>query len=188
VEARQSRWRWKRAKADTSYLPGWRRSLIDLLLTGAPASAALQFLGSKGAGIDELIAVGVSLLMVFVVRPLAGLGWNYLQAPVRTLTDDVHVLAARLEPMAPALTRDGVRLRVLEFVRFGVDLGESHPLQLSNVHQWSLETSEFLREYESVIDTAKIEKFLAANKGGRLTETLRLRNAALQEIADSLKD
>jgi hypothetical protein len=188
VEARQPRWRWERAKSDTTFLLGWRRNLIDLLVTGVPVSVALQFLGSKGAGIDELIALGVSLLVVFVVRPLVGLGWNYLQAPMRMLTDDVHALAARLEPMAPALTRHGVRLRVLEFVRAGVDLSGYYPVHQANVDRWSREVSEFLREYESVIDTAGVERFLAANDRSSPAATLRLRNAALQEIADSLKD
>jgi hypothetical protein len=188
VEARQPHWRWQRAKSDTTLLLGWRRNLIDLLVTGAPVSVALQSLGSKGADIDELIAVGVSLLVVFVVRPLAELGWNYLQAPMRMLTDDMHVLAARLEPMAPALTRHGVRLRVLEFIRAGVDLSGYYPTQLASVDRWSHDTSEFLREYESVIDMAGIEKFLAANDPSRVPATLRLRIAALQEIADSLKD
>jgi len=151
-------------------------------------SVALQFLGSKGAGIDELIAVGVSLLVVFVVRPLIELGWNYLQAPMRMLTDDVHVLAARLEPMVPALTRNGVWLRVLEFIRAGVDLGGYYPIRQADIDRWSREVSEFLREYESVIDAAGIEKFLAANDRSSPGATLRLRNEALQGIADSLKD
>jgi hypothetical protein len=147
---------------------------------------ALQFLGSKEAGIDELIALAISLLVVFVVRPLIELGWNYSQAPMRMLTNDVHALTARLEPMAAALTRDGVRLRVLEFVRAGVDLSGYYPVRLANIDRWSRDTSEFLREYESVINTAGIEKFLAANDPARVPATLRLRIAALQEIADSL--
>jgi hypothetical protein len=188
MEPQQPRWRWERAKSDTTFLLGWRRNLIDLLVTGVPVSVALQFLGSKGAGIDELIALGVSLLVVFVARPLVGLGWNYLQAPMRMLTDDVHALAVRLEPMAPALTRNGVWLRVLEFVRAGVDLGEYYPVQMASIDRWSREVSEFLREYESVIDTAGIEKFLAANDPRNTAANLRLRNAALKEIADSLKE
>jgi hypothetical protein len=47
---------------------------------------------------------------------------------------------------------------------------------------------QFLREYESVIDTADIERFLATNDPSNPAANLRLRNAALKEIADRLKD
>src|SRR5271163_3481027 len=122
---RESDWRLKRALAETTWLQGVRRSLIELVSTGVITAGALLALGSEGGAIDTLIALGVSFLMVFVVRPGVALGWNYLQAPMRALTDDVQAIRDRLEatpPLPHAPTGTDIRLGILDHARKGREL------------------------------------------------------------------
>jgi hypothetical protein len=109
-------------------------------------------LGDEGAAINELIALGAAFLMVFVVRPLMALGWNYLQAPMRELTDDVRTIRDRLEsvpllPAAPSVI--GIRLEVLEFARKGETLLTYGSVPTNYAEEWATQASEFLRANEN---------------------------------------
>jgi hypothetical protein len=191
VGAREPNWRWKRARDETTWLEGVRRSLVELVSTGIVTAAALLALSSKGAAIDTLIALGVSFLMVFVVRPAVALGWNYLQAPMRALTDDVQTIRERLEatPSLPhAPTGTDIRLGVLDHARKGREMvknfGGSVPTNYAE--DWTEAASTYLRDHAYAMDAAEIERFLETT-GEFASGTVAAKAHVLKEIADSLR-
>jgi hypothetical protein len=192
VGVREPNWRWRRARAETTWVEAWRRSLVELVSTGIITVAALLAFSSEGAAIDTLIALGVSFLMVFVVRPAVALGWNYLQAPMRALTDDVQAIRERLEA-SPSLprppTQTDIRLEVLEHARKGQDLLDNYGSAVPTPYAdgWSEEASGYLREHAYALDAGLIEDFFAAT-GQYQQGRLEAKVAALVAVADSLRD
>ena len=90
--------RWQKARADTKFFRWKREAAIGA--AAAPLSfVLLQLIGSKDGATDELVVVGASVVVVLVMLPLTELAYNWLQAPIRMLSDDVlairHDLSGR---------------------------------------------------------------------------------------------
>lgn len=121
--------RWQKARADTQFLR-WKREAVFGIAAAPVAFVLLRIAGSKAGAMDELIVVGASVIAVLILLPLSELAWNWLQAPMHLLTEDVTRVERRVaqlpeqlvQPVAQTRPQPSLRTVVLDQIRGGREL------------------------------------------------------------------
>lgn len=176
--------RWQRARSDWSGVRAKREALLALV-GGVITAAVLALVGSAGA-VDTLIAAGVGALVAVVLFPLAELGWCWLQAPMRLLTEDVIAIRERLEaepakPAAPVERPPNIRLSLLNFARMGEEAAYPISVQPVVVTTWTNEVVQFMNEHTKSED---VERVMGTGSGEGPRVTLIRRAELLRELAE----
>jgi len=68
------------------------------------AAVVLYWTGSVGGAVEQALVVFVSAVVAVVAVPSVQFVWNWTQAPMRLLTDDVVAIRARLDEQRPEAT------------------------------------------------------------------------------------
>lgn len=184
--------RWERAKADSR---GWRVASREAgagAAGGVLAVAALFLFASKTSALQELIVVGSAILGAMVLVPAAEVAWNYIQAPLRIINDDLDAILVKLDALetkrasAPAPKKSvSVPLTLLDFIRKGEFISE----QASETYRarpevlaWTQVVTTFLAEH---VSESACEQFLKAAKGNTLLGIQMMKRLdVLQELYD----
>jgi hypothetical protein len=145
--------------------------------------------GFSHDAIITLITIGGSALGAAFLVPVGELGWAWLQAPMRMLTEDVVAIRSRLEgqsggyvPAPPMILPKpaSVRLALLDFARKGEDILRLGTVQAGVLASWTDTVVAFLAEYAAQEQT---ESFLAASDLRSARATCAQRVLVLQDIA-----
>lgn len=159
--------RWHKARQDWRGF-GLRRDAARGAVGAVAGIFALLALGFPGAAVENVIYVLAAGLVGGVALPLAQLGWCWLQAPMRMLSDDMRLVLGRIEKFeASASSREkatprrvDVRLSLVAQISKG---GEISPLYAygGGTDRWTGSIVDLLAAHGKAGDA---ERFLRATE------------------------
>jgi hypothetical protein len=153
-------------------------------IAAVPLTAvALWYFGYAEGIVEYLIPVAVAVVLTVGIAPVVELGWNWLQAPMRLLTEDVVAIRAQLErvPGAPEPSRSvGARVALFNLHHRGLSLLDDPVLRGSIIEEFTERVAGALAQ--QVSDEAAEEFLRASDEAGRVGLALRLE--ALEAIAE----
>ena len=174
--------RWEKAKRDTTFWRPKREAVVGAVAVLFTA-VVLWYFGYAEGIVEYLIPVAVGALVAVVVAPLAELAWNWLQAPMRLVADDVVAIRARLdsapidaEPRKPPVNP---RVTLFELHAQGAAF-RNRPLKSGAFDDWFKQVTRALAEE---VSSAAAEEFLRATNDAGFA-SLNARLDALEAIAE----
>jgi hypothetical protein len=185
--------RWERAKRETHGLKDWRAGVGLAVIAGVGSILALLVFGSPGAAGAELLVIAGAVVFAYLVRPLLGVGWNYLWAPWRVAQEQINDIYERLPKQIskePVETPPDVELTLRNYLRLGREKLEKTEwgvttAQEMDIESWTGEVTQFLSK--NVSRTATKQFIDASTDVSGVAPRLEARIAALVAVIGDLE-